>query len=101
MNATHDRAKSIFLSAAEIAAPDERQKFVESECQNDEALRREVDELLRHQQALGSFLELPSHELERTTFEPQIAERPGTLIGPYKLLQQIAEGGMGVVFMAE
>ncbi len=33
--------------------------------------------------------------------DPPLAERPGTVIGPYKLLQQIGEGGMGVVFMAE
>ena len=32
---------------------------------------------------------------------PAVSERPGTVIGPYKLLQQIGEGGMGTVFMAE
>ena len=39
---------------------------------------------------------------ERTAlFDEEIAERPGTVIGPYKLLQQIGEGGFGVVFLAE
>src|SRR5204863_9102097 len=32
---------------------------------------------------------------------PLVTEQPGTVIGPYKLLQQIGEGGMGTVFMAE
>ncbi len=101
MNATHDRAKSIFLNAAEIATADERAKFIEAECQNDESLRREVEELLRHQQGLGSFLESPAVDLPVTTDAAPISERPGTVIGPYKLLQQIGEGGLGVVFMAE
>ncbi|MEX2310371.1 MAG: serine/threonine protein kinase, partial [Pirellulales bacterium] len=101
MNATDDRAKSIFLSAAEIAGPEERSAFVESQCAGNDLLRGEVEELLRHQQSLGSFLESPPADFAVTTDSPPIAERPGTVIGPYKLLQQIGEGGMGVVFMAE
>jgi tetratricopeptide (TPR) repeat protein/serine/threonine protein kinase len=35
------------------------------------------------------------------TIDDPVRERPGTVIGPYKLLQQIGEGGMGTVYMAE
>ena len=103
MNATDDRAKSIFLSAAEIAAPEDRRAFVEIQCAGDESLRSEVEELLGHQQALGSFLEAPPAGLAglEVTVDRSLSERPGSVIGPYKLLQQIGEGGMGVVFMAE
>ena len=55
MNATHERAKSIFLTAAEIAAAEERGAFVEAQCAGDDSLRREVDELLRHHQSLEAF----------------------------------------------
>src|SRR5207253_144584 len=48
----------------------------------------------------GSFLESPA-PAPAVTLDDPITERPGTAIGPYKLLQQIGEGGMGTVFMAE
>ncbi|HEV3024681.1 MAG TPA: protein kinase, partial [Pirellulales bacterium] len=49
----------------------------------------------------GSFLEQPLFQSEATVDQPAPGERLGTQIGPYKLLQQIGEGGMGTVFMAE
>jgi serine/threonine protein kinase/pimeloyl-ACP methyl ester carboxylesterase len=100
MNAADDRAKSVFLNAVEIVAPEERRAFVESQCDGDESLRGEVEALLRHQQSLGSFLDTPPAGLDATVDWP-LSEGPGTVVGPYKLLQQIGEGGMGVVFMAE
>src|SRR4029079_17307873 len=48
----------------------------------------------------GSFLEAPSGNSNATLDQPP-TELLGTLIGPYKLLEQIGEGGMGLVFMAE
>ena len=66
-----------------------------------ESCASEVEELLDHARRLGPFLE-PTGDRRSTAPSPTpIAERPGTVIGPYKLLQQIGEGGMGVVFMAE
>src|SRR5437773_1236910 len=99
MNDDQGKAKTIFLRAAEIAAGDERQAYLAAACDGDDALRSEVEDLLRHQERLGSFLEAAPGG-PATAAEP-IQEAPGTVIGPYKLLQQIGEGGMGVVFMAE
>src|SRR6266568_1778922 len=113
MNAEQDRAKSIFLNAAEIASAAEREAFVLSQCGQEEGLRREVAELLRHHGQAGRFLESPVANLpsplregsagrsEPTVNDPRPAELPGTVIGPYKLLEQIGEGGMGTVFMAQ
>jgi serine/threonine protein kinase len=100
MNVLADKAKSIFLHAAELAQPAERQAFLDARCAGDPALRREVDDLLRHFERVGSFLEDAAADSCATVDEPP-TERPGTVIGPYKLMEQIGEGGMGLVFVAE
>src|SRR5262245_34248482 len=91
--------RSIFLAALEKADPSERAAYLDEACAGDGALRHRVERLLQAHVPGDSFLEKPSPQLLPTTHEA--AERPGTRIGAYKLLQKIGEGGMGVVYMAE
>jgi tetratricopeptide (TPR) repeat protein/serine/threonine protein kinase len=80
----------------------ERAAFLEQACAGDEALRQRVELLLRVHDNPGSFLGQPPSPSDSTgPATGAITEGPGSRIGPYKLLQQIGEGGMGTVFMAE
>ncbi|MDB5293207.1 MAG: pknB, partial [Phycisphaerales bacterium] len=96
--------ETIFTEALAKPSPRERLDFLDKACGGDAALRARVEVLLSADAQAGAFLESPPAGL--ATPEPGGAttaplERPGAMVGPYKLLEQIGEGGMGVVFMAE
>jgi eukaryotic-like serine/threonine-protein kinase len=92
--------ESILAAAVEIGSDAQRRAYVEQACGGDEELKRRVQQMIEDHFRAGSFLESGAGDLGRTA-DQGVAERPGTVIGPYKLLQQIGEGGMGVVWMAE
>lgn len=102
MSTTHNLAKSIFLNALEFSSAKMRKEYLDSECGGNASLRCEVEELLSHQESLGDFLCEPASDVQSTVdYDSTNHEHLGTQIGPYKLLEQIGEGGFGVVFLAE
>ena len=117
--------RAIFMEALAKETPAQRSAYLAEACGADAALRQRVEALLTSHEQAGSFLNKPIPERlaeklatpgnpEETQGIPRDAEdgpgpsndettgcRAGTVIGPYKLLQQIGEGGMGTVWMAE
>src|SRR5437763_492562 len=101
MNADPNQAKAIFLEAVEGHAPDGWPAFLDQACAGQPDLRRRVEVLLTAHRDAGTAAHRAG-DAELAGLDPNGAdERPGSVIGPYKLLQQIGEGGMGTVFMAE
>jgi serine/threonine protein kinase/Flp pilus assembly protein TadD len=101
MAAPESPVESIFFEALARASAEERADYVEEACGGDQELRRRVERLLQAHPKVGSFLQDDGSGLAATVNLPPMSETAGTVIGPYKLLQQIGEGGMGTVFMAE
>ena len=104
MNTDRDKlVKEIFADALEKANAAERAAYLTQACGNDAQLRQQVEALLLAHEKAGGFLEEPAAALPGNTIvvPTPLTEKPGDRIGPYKLLQQIGEGGCGVVYMAE
>ena len=111
MPADLQKARELFLHAVGKLPPEEWDGYVGEACGGDTELEQQLGQLLQVHREAGSFLDRPAAAMGATgAFTPglgeeaaalRLRERPGTIIGPYKLLQQIGEGGMGTVFMAE
>lgn len=98
MDQDANQVETVFLSALAKSTPEEQADYVESACAGIPGLLERVQELLSSHHESRGPLDFPPHvSIDRRSV---IQDRIGAVIGPYKLLEQIGEGGMGVVYMA-
>jgi serine/threonine protein kinase len=101
MTASRPDNEAIFHAARDIPDPERRRAYVREACGGDEALIAHIEALLAAADTPDSLLDRPAGSNPVATIGQPTTESPGTLIGPYKLFQQIGEGGMGTVWMAQ
>lgn len=101
MNAESSRDVLIFMGGFCLPSED-RPAYLDQACVDDENLRRRVEQLLEVHDRVGGFLEEPPSDLLSERMHAALnMEKPGDLIGHYRLLRQIGEGGWGIVFLVQ
>src|SRR5215510_6133470 len=95
--------RDVDLFAEAIKLPtEERIAFLNRVCAGDQDLRRRIEKLLRLNDRAGDFMEAPpTGWINEARAKVSAGEKPGDRIDRYKLLQEIGEGGCGLVFVAE
>ena len=95
--ASADQLIEIFDKAKATTSGAERDQYLSEACQNQSELKAQVLSLLQAHENAGDFLKNDQINITMAA----LTEKPGDVIGRYKLLQKIGEGGCGVVYMAE
>jgi hypothetical protein len=105
LSAERDREEEIFDVAREIASAEERAAYLADACGRDVELSERIERMLKADAAADEYFKTEhiaeaSVQVANTDSQP-LREKAGDRIGRYRLLQQIGEGGMGIVYMAE
>src|SRR5262245_57408776 len=108
MNVDLNQAREVFIEALGQIPAERWDAFLLARCGQQAELRRHVLHLLQAHQEAGSFLDLPAIEPTTSAASPVSegpqatdTEVPSTVVGPYRLIEQIGEGGMGIVYLAQ
>ncbi len=101
MTASPPDNEAIFHAARDIPDPERRRECVREACGPDEVRIAHIEALLAAADGPDSLLDRPAAGNPMATIDQPATESPGTVVGPYKLIEPIGEGGMGSVWMAQ